>query len=206
MVKIGRCIGVKRNSGFTMIELLVAIVVLGMLMGVAIPTVLNVLTDSRNRTYIDDAIRMSSTFDQQMRKDNMMPIPAVGSCIMMNLTYLDNNTFNDAPYDGEYDRVYSFVVARRENLSDYYYYPRLVEKLPKGDSGYRGVDLVEVDRLYEKDAKDKYVKSIGKTKLFDSSEKAGNVTELKSILSGYGISCNSVIVYAPSAEDDNPDD
>lgn len=175
-------------------------------MGVAIPSVMNVLADSRNRTYVDDAIRLTSNFDMQMRKDNMMPLPAIGSCVMMNLTYLDNNTFNDAPYDGEYDRVYSFVVAKRETLNDYKFYPRLVEKLPKGNSGYRGVDLTEVDRLYEHNAKDLYVKSVGKSKLFDSSKMVSNVSGLKSKLSAYGINCNTIIVYAPSAEDDNPDD
>lgn len=197
---------VEKNRGFTLIELLTAIVVLGILMGIAVPTVMDVLKDSRNRTYVDDAIRLTSNFDTQMRKDNMMPLPAVGSCIMMNLTYLDDNTFNDAPYDGEYDRVYSFVVAKRETLNDYKYYPRLVEKLPKGSSGYRGIDLTEVNKLYEKSAKDLYVKSVGKSKLFDSSTMVSNVSTLRSKLSAYGINCNSIIVYAPSAEDDNLDD
>lgn len=201
MIKIGRCIGVKKNSGFTMIELLAAIVVLGVLMTVAVPTVMNVLTDSRNRTYVDDAIRMSSNFETEVRKDNMMALPAIGSCVMMNLTYLDNNTFKNAPYDGEYDRVYSFVVAKRENLNDYKYYPRLVELLPKGNSGYRGVDLTEVNRLYEKKAIDNYVKNVGKNKLFDPSEKTEE--EIKTQLNTYGISCNNILLYVPNMEDDD---
>lgn len=193
----------KKNSGFTMIELLAAVVVLGVLMMVAVPTVMNVLSDSRNKTYIDDAVRMVSTFEAEIKKDNMMPIPAVGSCIMMNLIYLDNNTFNDAPYDGEYDRLYSFVVAKRETIGEYKYYPRLVEKLPKGDTGYRGIDLTEVNKLYEKDARDLYPKSIGKSKLFDLSEEVGDEAWIKSELASYGISCNSVIVYAPNSIDDS---
>lgn len=186
-----------------MIELLATIVVLGILMGVAVPTVMSILNDSRNRTYVDDSIRMTATFDAELRKDNMMPIPAVGSCIMMNLTYIDNNTFNDAPYDGEYDRLLSFVVARRATLSEYKYYPRLVEKLPKGDSGYRGVNLTDSDKLYEKGAIDLYVKSLSRSNLFDVSAKKNDMAYLKAELNRYGISCNSIIVYAPNAEDDN---
>ena len=46
------------NAGFTMIELLAAVVVLGILMIVAVPTVTNVLNDSKNKTYIDDSKRL----------------------------------------------------------------------------------------------------------------------------------------------------
>lgn len=197
MMKIGRCLLMRKDSGFTMIELLAAIVVLSVLMMVAVPTVMNVLTSSRNRTYVDDSIRLVSTFEAEIKKDNKMPIPAVGNCIVVNLAYLDNNTYNDAPYDGEYDRISSFVVARRDNRSSYSYYPRLVEKLPGGDEGYRGIDLTEVNRLYETDAKDLYVKNIGKSKLFDISHESemGLIAQFNE----YSIACESVIVYA--AED-----
>lgn len=179
MKKIGRCLLMKKNNaGFTMIELLAAVVVLGILMIIAVPTVTNVLHDSKNKTYIDDSIRLISTFENQMRKDNMMPVPAKGCCIAMNLTYLDNNTFNDAPYEGEYDRVFSFVIADRlengEKLSrgisqDYAYYVRLMEKLPGDNAGYRGVDLEILDKgsdttvvdLYDRSARDVLVKNKG---------------------------------------------
>ncbi len=189
----------RKNAGFTMIELLAAIVILGILMGVAVPTVMRVLTDSRNRTYIDDSLKLASTMDYQIRKDNMIPIPAVGSCIVMNLSYLDNNTFKDAPYGGEYDRVYSFGVALRKDVGNYEFYPRLVEKLPKGSSGYRGVNLTKTDNLYEKNAIDLYVTNVTVANLFDPA----NLSNLKDELSNYGIMCNSVIVYAPNAEVEN---
>lgn len=197
---------VKKNSGFTMIELLTAVVVLGLLMTIAVPTVMDVLNDSKNRTYVDDAIRMTSTFEAEMRKDNMMPIPAPGNCILVNLTYLDNNTFNDAPYGGEYDRIRSFVVAKRVSRTEYKYYPRLVEKLPKGEKGYRGINLTEVNKLYDKNALDVHVKSVSKDKLFDPS--TANEATIKGQLNSYGINCGRIIFseYVPNASDDNLND
>ena len=203
------------NAGFTMIELLAAVVVLGILMIVAVPTVTNVLNDSKNKTYIDDSIRLISTFDNQMRKDNMMPVPAINCCIAMNLTYLDNNTFNDAPYDGEYDRVYSFVIAKRKTTYEYDYYVRLVEKLPKS-SGHRGIDLEILDKgadatkvdLYDRNAKDVLVKNVSTGSLFDLGKKtiSNMASDLKA---NYGIECYGasnnacIIVYAPNMEDED---
>ena len=191
---------VKNSFGFTLIELLAAIVIMGVLMGVSVPAVTKVLRNSKNMTYVDDGIRLVSTFQQQMNKDNMMPVPGVHNCIAMNLTYLDNNTFDEAPYGGEYHRLYSFVVAKRENLSNYKYYVRLVEQLPSGDDGFRGIDLSEVDKLYESDAKDVSVKSIGKSALYSLSDYSTNTGDLISELSSYGISCDQIIIYAPNGE------
>lgn len=187
----------KKNSGFSMVELLAAVVILGVLMMVAIPTVTNLLKDSKNKTYVDDSIRLVSTFEEKMRKDNMMPVPAVNNCIAINLTYLDNNTFDDAPYDGEYHGLYSFVVARREDINIYKYYVRLVEKLPSGEVGFRGTDLSEVDSLYAKNAKDVSVKSLKKSSLFDLAD-----ADLVNKLLGRGIDCRGgMIVYAPDRDE-----
>ncbi len=189
----------RKDAGFTMIELLAAVVILGILLSIAIPTVSGVLKDSRNRTYIDDALRLVSSFDSEIRRDNKMPIPKIGGCVIMNLTYLDNNTFDDAPYEGEYSRIYSFVVAKRVDKNRYVYYPRLVEKLTD-QNGYRGIDLTESDKLYEKNAGDIYVKNLGAGALYDVSTQTNSTLVIK--LSTYGIDCGSEvpIVYAPNAE------
>ena len=55
----------KNNSGFTMIELLAAIVILGIMMGSAIPIVISVMNDQKNKTYIEDAIRLASNADNK---------------------------------------------------------------------------------------------------------------------------------------------
>lgn len=205
----------KKNSGFTMVELLAAIVVLGVLMMVAVPTVMEVLRETRNSTYVDDAIRLVSTMEYKMNSDNMMPVPARGSCLVVNLTQLDNNTFGTAPYDGEYDRSKSFVVAKRLEVTDekeYSYYVRLMEQLPN-DGGYRGVNLTEIDDLYKENATDKYVVNASKdaTVMFDVSLYNGKdpdhpVTELQtSLLSQTDgeLNCAGIVVYASNRDYDD---
>lgn len=211
----------KKNSGFTMIELLAAVVVLGVMMMVAVPTVMEVLRDSRNKTYIDDAIRFVSTTQYKMNSDNNVPVPSRGGCLIMNLTYIDNNTFNDAPYDGEYDRTVSMVVAKRNPVGsdeEYVYYVRLLEKLPGDGYAYRGISTFrDVNSLYEKKAKDKFVESVagredGNEYAFDLSDYVSSnpavpakktISSLKSMLnSKFGINCgDDIVIYGTNREE-----
>lgn len=158
----------KNNFGFTMIELLAAIVILGIMMGSAVPIVVSVMNDQKNKTYIEDAIRLASNADNKMRSDNKVQIPPRGGgCVVMSLDYMDNNAFAKGPYDGEYDKAASFVVVSR-NLStadeEYQFYVRLLEKMEGGN--YRGVNLIEYNRLYDDGARDNYVENVGSDEAF----------------------------------------
>lgn len=178
----------RSNKGFTMIELLAAIIVLGILMGTAVPTVINILNDQKNKTYIEDAIRLVSNADYKMRSDNKIMIPPRdGGCVVITLSYMDNNSFEKAPYGGMYDKQASFVVASRNNkLADeeYQYYVVLVEKTEGGS--YRGVNLVESNELYRDDAKDSKVENVGTSALIYPGGMTGAslVASLRSIKSG----------------------
>ena len=44
-----------KNKGFTLIELLAAIVVLGILLGLATTNVIGLIKKSRNNSYVEDA-------------------------------------------------------------------------------------------------------------------------------------------------------
>lgn len=177
----------KNNSGFTMIELLAAIVLLGIMMGSAVPIVISVMNDQKNKTYIEDAIRLASNADNKMRSDNKVEIPPRGGgCVVMSLDYMDNNAFAKGPYDGEYDKAASFVVVSR-NLStaeeEYEYYVRLLEKLESGS--YRGVNLIEYNRLYADDARDRFVENVGSDAAFKLTNykhnKSGLLTALRTL-------------------------
>lgn len=177
----------KNNSGFTMIELLAAIVLLGIMMGSAVPIVISVMNDQKNKTYIDDAIRLAANADNKMRSDNKVEIPPRGGgCVVMSLDYMDNNAFAKGPYDGEYDKAASFVVISRNVSSadeEYEYYVRLLEKLESGS--YRGVNLIEYNRLYADAARDIYVENVDSSAAFKltsyKTNKSALLTELRSL-------------------------
>lgn len=193
----------KNNLGFTMIELLAAIVVLGILMGTAVPIVMSVMTDQKNKTYIDDALRLASTADSKIRSDNSIDIPTResdsmrGGCIAISLAYMDNNAFAKAPYGGEYDKYASFVVAYRNRSSadeEYTYYVRLIEKTEAGS--YRGVNLRNSNLLYNEDARDAYVESLGESVVFALLDYESDTSTLRDMLAdSYGVSCSTVLVY-----------
>ena len=180
----------KNDSGFSLVELLAAIVIFGILMGTAVATVTSVLNKQRNKTYTEDAIRFGSTMDYKLRSDNKMIVPANGHCIAMDLAYLDNNSFEKGPYGNEYDPYKSFVVAIRNTAKDedYEFYVRLLENMDSG--GYRGINLVEYNELFKDNNKVVNLSNAEELVNFKDNE-SGLIT----FLSNEGVSCSSVKIY-----------
>lgn len=194
----------KNNLGFTMIELLAAIVVLGILMMSAVPMVINVMNEQKRDLYIQDALRLASNAEYKLRSDNKLDIPARGACIAINLTYMDNNAFEKAPYGGEYDRLSSFVVAHRNTRAEhddsgeeYKFYVRLVEKTESGS--YRGVNLINYNNLHTSGARNIYVVNFSESQARSLSYYKSNITTFNNMISALDepIVCSGVIFVAP---------
>lgn len=194
MIKIN-----KNQAGFTLVELLAAMVILALLTAIAVPSVLKLLNKSRSETYINDAQRLISTAENQYKKDTKITkLKTNGECIIIGLSYLDNGTFDDAPYGGSYDKGRSFVLIKRENLDDVYYV-RLFEQIDSSE--LRGVMIASSDQLVGKNAYSDYV--INKHMVFiaditdyDDSDIAGD--DVSTVLKTAKVSCDIVHVYAPN--------
>ena len=185
---------VKSNRGFTLVELLAALVILAILMLVAVPAVMNILTRNRANTYVEDAQKMISRAEYTFRGDAQIKRPAKGNCIMMSLRYLDSSEFEEPPNSGEYMKDHSFVIIKREDKG-YSYYVRLIEEF---NDNHRGILLHDSTDLYEMDAYD-LVENAKTADLFYVPDYESNPSSVKSLVSG--ASCNQIsAVYAPSLE------
>mgnify|MGYP004634091245 FL=1 len=140
----------KKNRGFTLIELLAAMVILGLLMAIALPTVLGLFSKNTNKVYVNDALKLVSQAEYKIRAaSTTVERPDDGDCIIMSLKYLDNGDFDEAPNKGEYVDNKSFVVIKNTG-NDLEYSVTLVENVKGG--GYRGVKLTLASKLNKSDA------------------------------------------------------
>ena len=186
---------IKNNRGFTLVELLAALVILALLMLVAVPVVMNILTRNRANTYVEDAQKMISRAEYTFRGDAQIKRPSKGNCIIMSLRYLDNSEFEESPNNGEYMRDYSFVIIKREDKG-YSYYVRLIEEF--NSNNHRGILLHDSTDLYQSDAYD-LVENVKTTELFYVPDYEENPSGVNSLVSG--ASCGQIsAVYAPSIE------
>jgi len=154
----------KRNTkGFTLVELLAAMVILGILMLICVPTILNMLENNRNRVYVDDAKKMIAQAEYRIRANNStIEKPSEGSAIVISLGYLESSDFDNPPNNGEYLKEASYVVVKNDGRK-LEYSASIVEKMKQG--GYKGVTLTKNADLLKNNAT-KYVKVFSKKDLY----------------------------------------
>lgn len=151
----------KNQKGFTLVELLAVMVILGIMMAIAMPNVTGILNKNRASTYVEDAKKLATTAEYKLRGSNTGLVkPGNGQCIVMNLAYLDNSEFEEPPYGGQYLKDQSYVVIKK-NGDTYEYYVQLLEKLGEGKN-YRGIPFMNSKELY-KDAPTELVANVEPT-------------------------------------------
>lgn len=184
-----------KNKGFTLVELLVMLIVLGILIAISVPNISGILADNRNSVMLDYANRMLDDAKVKVTMDKTIKPEFVHNCSVIRLNALDkNNSFKSGPNGGEFDRAESFVVVRLNTISNYstekiynyIYYVRLIEK--KGDKLY-GLNLA-LDKDVEEKNKRLYN---GDIKLLDVNLN-DDITkpQLGILLSGTGV-CNEIV-------------
>lgn len=181
----------KNSKGFTLVELLAAIVILGILLVFAAPTVLNLVEKNKNKMYVDAAKKLISRAEYEIRANSSkIEKPDKDDVIVLSLVYLDDEDFDNAPGNGEYIKEASFVVVKNTG-SGLEYSATIVEKLKKG--GYKGIDLTRNDNLLSKNA-DRYVKAFEeKDIVFVTKNSYGKVLSKSYIDEHLGMNyCNSV--------------
>lgn len=148
----------KKNGkkGFTLVELLAALVILGLLTIIAAPNIVGILQNTKLNTYVNDAEKLVSLAEYKFRGDTSINKPTTNNqCIFMSLGYLGTGEFQNPPYGGEYSTDGSYVViVRKENASgvvNYEYYVQLVElekkKNPSDPDRFDGIKAYSYEKV-----------------------------------------------------------
>ena len=136
------------NRGYTLVELLATMIILGVLLAVTIPNISGISTQNKMTAYAEDAKKFKSTAEYMFRGDSTVKKPEVNKhCVIVNLKYVHGNDFDNPPYGGQYDMNNSFVVMVKKD-NRYKYYVQLVEKFSvDGGDNFRGFSLIEYEKL-----------------------------------------------------------
>jgi len=141
------------RKGFTLIEILAVIIILGVIMMIAVPNVLSMLDRNKKDTMIEHAKMMATQAEYTIRKDVSIEYPTENNAIILTLEYLNTNDIAESPYSMMYDKNRSFVaiVNEKENeITEYKYYVHLVacgDDACSVDSKKRGINLIEISEL-----------------------------------------------------------
>lgn len=143
------------KKGFTLIEILAVIIILGVIMTIAVPNVLSMIDRNKKDTFIEHAKMMATQAEYTIRKDVSIEYPSEGKAIILTLEYLNTSDISESPYGTMYDKTRSFVAVVNESvdgLTEYKYYVHLIacgdkECSINNKNKNRGINLIDVDFL-----------------------------------------------------------
>ena len=134
------------KNGFTLVELLATITILGIIAVLAVPNILGVVKRNKDKTYIEDAKKLVSLAEYQFRSQNDRP-NSMDICIKD----LDTDEFDSAPNGGSYSSNDSCVHIYINQEGSYGYTVTLIE-VDKEENKIRGIERVDSNKLYGDDA------------------------------------------------------
>ena len=93
----------KNRKGFTLVELLATVVILGILIAFSTPIITGMVSNSRNKIYLSDAQKLIAEAEYKIKaSSSVIEKPDPGDCIAISLVYLDSGDFDSPPNKGEY--------------------------------------------------------------------------------------------------------
>lgn len=149
-----------KNKGFTLVELLATIVVIGVIILISVPNMIGIINKNKDSNYIDDARRMQSLAEYKFRSEDKDKLNS-NPCLTYTLNELNKNQeFDKTPDSGDtksdekaYDENKSFVVVKKES-HEYKYYVFLMttdksHKYANFDDGYNLVTGDDDSKKYK---------------------------------------------------------
>lgn len=144
------------KKGFTLVELIATVAILGIIMTIAIPNVLSIVEKNKQEDFIESAKLLISEAEYKVRGISNIELPEEDSHgIVITLNYLNSGNFEDSPYEYDYD-LSSFVLIVNENGVYNYYSHLTASNLILANTGQdfstidkktRGINLATIDEL-----------------------------------------------------------
>ncbi len=100
----------KNNSGFTLIETIAVIIILGIVLTIAVPTITNVVKRTNEKRMIEDAKLFISIVKEKVESDTMS-----SDKTKYSLEDINSSTIKESPFGGEYVSDASYVKVNNSN-------------------------------------------------------------------------------------------
>lgn len=150
----------KNRKGFTLIELIATITILGIIMLVAIPNIMSTSIKSKNRSYLNDANKLVSLAKYKFESDAAIDKPSSTYCLKILLGKLDQTELQKGPEGGTYDTSDSYVIVRYDGSNyKYQYYVQIKEKYSENKT--KGIKLTKYENVLDSNKKQSLVTSGG---------------------------------------------
>ena len=193
------------RKGFSLIELIAMIVVLGILMLITVPNIAGILKNNRENIVKEDINKLVANAKTRINTKQAKNPTGLNECIVMSLSYVDsNNDMKEGINGGRYSQGESFVVIRKElenpngNIYTYRYYVRLVEEVERSSGIVKfEIPITEHDELSNNSRE--YLKNEApKEEYYINMNEASNADALYVINklgeeNGNSIQCSSVV-------------
>lgn len=133
----------KKNNAFTLIELIVIIIIIGVILLFALPNVTSTLERNKKDAMIEDA----KDFIDKTR--NYLTIHSISDSSSFTLDVIDTkNEIKKSPYGKDYDRSSSFVTVKIINDDNILHYEYTVTLI---DNGGHKIEDASLNNLNSKD-------------------------------------------------------
>lgn len=108
------------KKGFTLVELLAVLIILGIIMAIAIPSTVSILDNNKKKTYISDAKRFATMAELEYKKNGCLNGSGSDSSCTLYLSKVNDGTLDEDPDGGKYSLDQSYVLVEEKSSGGYY--------------------------------------------------------------------------------------
>ena len=101
----------KNNKGFTLVETIAVIIILGVVLSIAVPSITNVVKSTNKNRMISDAETFISEVKEYVESDTIGNTPKDNKYKLVNI----KSKLSKSPYGGNYNMESSFVIINNNS-------------------------------------------------------------------------------------------